>query len=171
MEIQIGVLEYRINKMALIKPAIIPFIMVVFCIALFLPLISSTTGIKTFYIACIPLVIVCFNVIPSVILHINYYRHDKDKVLIINKSKELLIIVENNKAKEIPFNEIAYLEKLRPGIIIGSIVSHGYYYYCINLKSGKSHNISGFLIQRLEKKLTGISFDDVECFYPYIKKT
>jgi hypothetical protein len=169
MRTQLDILEFRINTFSLIRPTIYPALLLVLIISLFTPLIIDSYNTDAFVIILIILSLLRgFIIISNLILHINYYRHDKDKIVVINKKKRLLIITKGEQTIEIPFEEIEYLEKL--SVFFFRLVPTSYYCYCVNLKNKQSIYLSRLLVQGLEKELPGISFDNVACLYPYIKK-
>ncbi len=74
-------------------------------------------------------------IIPVILIHFNYYKTDKNKKLTINKSLELIEIMENHKSTKIDVNDINQVIMTTGLERAGSSIWSGYYYYQIDLKN------------------------------------
>ncbi len=89
-------------------------------------------------------------IIPVILIHFNYYKTDKNKKLTINKSLELIEIMENHKSTKIDVNDINHVIMTTGLERAGSSIWSGYYYYQIDLKNVQIVFITSLLIKQKE---------------------
>jgi heme/copper-type cytochrome/quinol oxidase subunit 4 len=164
--------KYKISFISFIKPGVLPFTLTLLFIILFTPLMVYTYGTEKWLVA---LIWISFTAIPPMLLHVNYFFHDRRKSIEINNPKGLLILTERNNKQSLKYEEIERIEKYHSKSLKDKAISkihwHTYYYYKIIVKDKNPITISRMVIEKFENEIKGISFKFIRVPYPIIRKS
>jgi hypothetical protein len=167
--------KYKISFISFIKPGVLPFTLTLLFIILFTPLMVYTYGTeKELGSWLVALIWISFTAIPPMLLHVNYFFHDRRKSIEINNPKGLLILTERNNKQSLKYEEIERIEKYHSKSLKDKAISkihwHTYYYYKIIVKDKNPITISRMVIEKFENEIKGISFKFIRVPYPFIRK-
>ena len=162
---------YRISFFKIIIPMLSPIIL---SLILLIPAIG-TFMIDEMFGFVIILSMIIYEIVPAIILKINYIIIDFKKTLSIDIAASELVISNEGKSNRIMFSEIAKIDVFRskrhgePPIGIKPPWYY-YYYYVIRLKNKNRYVITRLAVPRLEKKLKEIKFAYRYTWFPFIKQ-
>lgn len=168
-------MKFKIGLISFIKPGILPFFIFLFFVIAFVPLIAySSESEKQMIVWIVAIVWIGFIGLPPIVLHINYYLHDRNRCIEINVIKQYIVLTKRNTKLTIKFDEIDRIEKYhsknQEESFIPKMHWHTFYYYKIVLKDKKPVYISRMTLEKFEKRIEGINFKFIKVFYPIIKE-
>jgi len=168
--------KYRIGFFSFIKPGILPFSVFILFILAYIPLLAYTYSTDKQLGAWIVAIIwICFMGVPPLVLHLNYFLHDRKKCLVVNNVERIITLTESLNEHSIRYDEIERIEKYHSkGSGEGfkpKMPWHTYYFYKIIVKDKEPVFISRMIQDNFEKKIEGICFKFIRVFYPKIKLT
>lgn len=169
---------YKVSLWKMFKPNIYALLLVLCFTFLMSPLLLLSYIEKSELLNTIILVTVLFDLLfglPNLIIHLNYYLCDKNKVLSINTDDRSFDIIDKAKEYSLLFNDIAKITRVgkrpfRADLFYSTSPLRYFYFYKIEMKNGDLYYISRYLIQNLEKKVANINFEHKESRWPYIKQ-
>ena len=85
--------------------------------------------------------------IPVILIHVNYLKKDKDKILSVDKSLDSIEIIDNHLRTKIDISTILRIIMTTGLEKAGGSFWSGYYYYQIDLKNGQTIFITSLLIK------------------------
>lgn len=168
-------MKYKISFISFIKPGVLPVTITLLFVIVFSPLMVYTYGTeKQLGAWLIAIIWISFTTIPPMILHVNYFFHDRNKIIEIDNSKGFLILTEGDNRQSMKFEEIERVEKYHSKGSKDKATSkvhwHTYYYYKVILKDREPIYISRMVLENFEKKIEGISFKFIRIPYPFLRK-
>ena len=156
-----------------IKPGIWPFIVTLFFIIAYIPLMAYTYGTEQQLGAwLVAIVWIGFTGIPPILLHLDYFLNDKTKQLCINNSERFLLLLVDNVTQRIGYEEIERIEKYSSTKPDSFSKMHWftYFYYRIVITGKEPIFITSMVVGKLEKKVEGITFEYIFVPFPIIKR-
>lgn len=168
--------KYKIGFISFIKPGILPFSVFLLFILAYIPLLVYTYSTdKQLGAWLVAILWICFMGVPPIVLHLNYFLHDRKENLVVNNVERTITFTESIKEHRIRYDEIERIEKChskRSGDgFEPKMPWHTYYYYKIIVKDNEPVYISRMIQDNLEQKMEGICFKNIRVFYPMIKRT
>lgn len=162
---------YRITFLSFILPLILPFLFFVFSLILSYGLII-TSNIGVILPICVS-VLILLSFVLTFILHYNYYRVDKNKILEIDLNMQEISITQNSKTHLFKLLDVDrvrmthssnYDNSYRKTMPWGS-----YYFYMICLKNDEEFIVTRLVVRKLETILN-VRIVYKRVFFPIITK-
>ncbi len=124
----------------------------------------------------ITVVIALLNIVSNLVLHVNYYKEDKRKKILIDSENEIIKITKNGNEKIFYYNEIIKVTKIEAtssklSRYTSSISWRLFYYYRIDFKDNSHQYITRILVQNFEKLIPSIPCEYAEQGYPIIRRS
>lgn len=165
--------QYKINFFSFIKPSVLPFVITIFFIIVFIPLMLFTYGTEDQFCSWfVAIGWISFTGLPPIVLHLNYFLNDRNKCIEIDNLKRTITLFVGNEKQIIKYDAIERIEKYCSNTKGGFVLKNNwntYYYYKIVLKGNSSVYLSRMIIEKIEKKIEGISIKFVRTTYPFIR--
>ncbi|MFO7978671.1 MAG: hypothetical protein R6U64_08430 [Bacteroidales bacterium] len=170
--------EYKVTLWKMLKPNIGIMLSLLFFLC-FMGLIMLSSFSQNGYIPDLTIIVTIVVVIvfggPGFILHLNYYKEDQKKKLIVDFNDKLITVCKDGLEKRFHFDEIARVEKT------GMVPSRSYkysttapwryfYFYKVVLLDKSFIILTRFLVEDFEKMVPNVSFYSMQENFPLVKK-
>ena len=163
----------KITFGSFILPIISPIFLLLFSILVSFKLFFIFIEDNNYFALSIYFIVLLFIILPSIILQFNYYRVDKNKVLIVDDMTNEVKIVDREKELTFRLDEVDRVRMINSKSYDDTYRTlmpwHPHYYYKICLKNEDEYLITRLTVRKLEKLLNVRIVYKREAF-PFISK-
>jgi hypothetical protein len=165
--------KYKITLWSISSPLILPIFLFFLMLIVWLKLIIVLLNDKNYAIIGFILVLIIFEIVPSIILQFNYLKIDKNKIIKIDENKFNIEITQNGKKNVFHFDEVDRVRMIHSknydNVFRGLMPWYTYYFYVICLKNDDEYIVTRLSVRKLEK-IINVRIVYKRVFFPYITK-
>lgn len=166
--------KIKITFWSFLSPLVLPILLFFFMFIVWLNLMFLLIENKNYEMIFVIFILIIFEVVPSIILQLNYLRVDNNKIIEIDTKKSKINIIQNESIFEFSFEDVDRVRMIHSknydNVFRGLMPWHTHYYYMICLKNDEEYIVTRLTVRKLEK-LLNVRIVYKRVFFPYITKS